>query len=208
MAKYSCGSQWHQFHRGLWASVQFRVPSANTSLFSQELRKLRIWGTTQNLNPKGLSSWQMCVCVCEAQTCSQQLTQVVHLAQGAVFWCLPLNSFVLTLFPSQSYLNQSRGEASQVEQAGAIPSQTSGRDKMKHFGNKPTLLTSCNISLVISHKLSSFSSFHCLHSDFSESSQEGLLLPSNSTWKPPIPGAEMHQDHFQGPLTAAFSTAL
>lgn len=106
--------------------------------------------------------------VCEAQSCSQQLTQV-HLAQGVAFRCLPLNSFVLTLFPSQSYLTQSRGEAFQVEQAGAIPSQTrgccrsqtSGRDKMKHFGNKPTPLI---ITLfIISHKFCSFSSFHCLH---------------------------------------------
>lgn len=155
-------------------SLQPRVPSTKTSLFSNPwlcqviLPALTLGlnsGTTQNSTPEGLR--HTAPGRCEAQTCSQQLAQV-HLAQGVAFRCLPLDSFVLTLLHSQSYLKQSRGEAFHVEQAGAMPgqtgwcrSQTSGRDKMKHSGNKPTLLI---IKLfVMSHKLCSFSSFHCLH---------------------------------------------
>lgn len=125
-------------------SLQPRVPSTKTSLFSNPwlcqviLPALTLGlssGTTQNSNPEGLRHTALgrCVCVCEAQTCSQQLTQV-HLAQGVAFRCLPLNSFVLILLHSQSYLKQSRGEAFHVEQAGAMPSQTLAGAETRHQG--------------------------------------------------------------------------
>lgn len=103
-------------------SVQPRVPPTNTSLFPQPglcqviLPALALGlssGTTQNLNPKGLRHTALGRGVCEAQACSQQLTQVVHLAQGAVFRCLPLNSFVLTLPQPELFKpEQSRGFSS------------------------------------------------------------------------------------------------
>lgn len=98
-------------------SLQPRVPSTKTSLFSNPwlcqviLPALTLGlssGTTQNSAPEGLR--HTAPGRCEAQTCSQQLAQV-HLAQGVAFRCLPLDSFVLTLLHSQSYLKQSRGEA-------------------------------------------------------------------------------------------------
>lgn len=86
-------------------------------------------GATQNLKPKGFrhSSWQ----VCEAQTCSQQLTQV-HLAQGTVSRSLPLNSFVLTL---------PQPELFKPEQRRGISSGTGWGHSQPHTGllQKPDL---------------------------------------------------------------------
>lgn len=64
-------------------SAEPRVPSTNTSLFSKPCLCQVILpasalglssGTIQNLNPKGLRHTAPGSCVCEAQTCSQQLT--------------------------------------------------------------------------------------------------------------------------------------